>query len=197
MSKLAKQICHGPHGARRSLRWLLGQGRLLRCMALGAFLALIPGLGHGQVGGTYWQCVAPSTTNPQGAYCPAGTTYPLPTAPSAASVGGASIFRSVTLTNTAVAVKASSGTVSLIHVVNQEGGAVNCYLQLYDVAAAGVTVGTTVPTITLNIPATTTLTLPISVPLQFSTAIAAAATTTPGGSTACSPILSTTLVGYK
>lgn len=150
-----------------------------------------------QVGGVYWQCVAPSTANPQGAYCPVNTSYPLPTAESGAAVGGGSTYRSVALTNTALAVKATAGTVSFLHVANLESMAVTCYVHLYNVAAASVIVGTTVPIWSMVLGAGTIQTVPFSVPITFSAAIAAAATTTAGGSTACSPILTLTEIVYK
>lgn len=166
-------------------------------LALGVAFALVlllfPVLARAQVGGLNWQCVAGDA----GKACPAAVATPVPVAPSAASVGGASIFRSVTLTNSAVAVDASPGTISFIQVTNTGGSAALCYLQLYDLAAASVVVGTTAPTVTLAVAASTVLTLPFTTPLQFSAAISVAATTTAGGSTACSPILQSTLVGYK
>lgn len=177
---------------------LLRRGRFWRGMALALSLAWGGSeTAWGQINGLYWQCVQPSSTSPSGGYCPAGTAYPVPVAQSAASVGGGSVFRSVTLTNTAVAVDASPGTVSFIHVANTGSAPALCYLQVYNVAAAGVTVGTTVPTITLAVAAATAVSLPFNVPVQFGTAISVAATTTPGGGTACSPILTATVVEFK
>ena len=172
-----------------------GQGRCGMASLLAALLLLIAVPAFAQSSqGLFWQC---STQGGQPTYCPVNNTYPLPSSNAAAASGGGSVFRSVTLTNTAVAVDASPGTVSMIHAANTGGSAALCYLQLYDVAAASVTVGTTTPTITLAIAASTVLTLPLSTPIQFATAISAAATTTAGGSTACSPILQSTVIEYK
>ncbi len=143
--------------------------------------------------GLFWQC---ATNSGQPQYCPVNNTYPLPTT-NATTGGGATIYRSVALTSTAVAVDTSPGTVSSISVSNNGGSAVLCYIQLYDVALASVTVGMTVPTVSFAIAPATVVNLAFPVPLQFSTAITAAATTTAGGSTACNPILSSTLIGYK
>lgn len=175
-------------------------GRAVRGMAL--LLALtcafgtVPVLAQQGNSGLFWQCAPPSTSNPQGGYCPVNNSYPVPMT-AGVTGGGASIFRSTTLTNTAVAVKASAGTVSFLHVANVSGSAVTCYLHLYDVAAASVTVGTTVPTWSMVLPAATVQTIPFTVPLQFSTAISASATTTAGGNTACGVLFTLTEIAYK
>ncbi len=39
--------------------------------------------------GLFWQCAPPSSTNPQGGYCPASTTYPLPVTGDTVAVVGA------------------------------------------------------------------------------------------------------------
>lgn len=173
-------------------------GRAVRGMAILLALTLLTGgLALAQQGpGLFWQCVAPSTASPTGGYCPVGNTYPMPVT-SAFTSGGASIFRSTTLTSTAVAVKASAGTVNFIHVANVSGSAVTCYLHLYDVVQASVVVGTTTPTWSMVLPAATVQTVPFTVPLQFSTAISAAATTTAGGATACGVLLTLSEIAYK
>lgn len=53
----------------------------LASWGLAGLLWLLAGAGpaQAQVGGLYWQCVAPGSANPQGTFCPASTTYPLPT----------------------------------------------------------------------------------------------------------------------
>lgn len=172
---------------------LLGQQQVLRCMALALLLAFIPPKAEAQVWPLQWQC----GTAGSGVACPANNTYPLPIAPAASTSGGATTFRSVTLTNTAVAVKTSAGTVSFIGVSNNGAAAALCYLHFYDVAQGSVTVGTTTPTISIAVGGATAQNIPLSIPIQFSTAITVAATTTAGGSTACSPILSSTVLEYK
>lgn len=174
-------------------------GRAVRGMAL--LLALTfasdqAALAQQGNSGLFWQCAPPTSTAPQGGYCPVNNSYPVPMT-AGVTGGGASIFRSTTLTNSAVAVKASAGTVSFLHVANVSGSAVTCYLHLYNVAAASVTVGTTVPTWSMVLPASTVQTVPFTVPLQFSTAISAAATTTAGGSTACGVLFTLTEIAYK
>lgn len=55
----------------RGMAWLLG---------VSLFVAVAGGTALAQQGqtGSYWQCVAPSTANPQGGYCPTSPMYPLP-----------------------------------------------------------------------------------------------------------------------
>lgn len=167
------------------------------CVVAAGFLVMAAPARAQSSQGLFWQCVAADSTHPQPQYCPVSNAYPLPNSAAAASSGGGAVFRSTNLTNTAVAVDASPGTVSFVHSANTGGSAALCYLQLYDAKAADVTVGTTTPTVTLAIAASTVLSLPFSVPIQFSTAISVAATTTAGGGTACSPILQSTLIVYK
>ncbi len=62
--------------------WSLPQGWRGMALALGVglivALATIPASAQQGATGTYWQCVPPSTSNPNGGYCPVNTTYPLP-----------------------------------------------------------------------------------------------------------------------
>lgn len=86
------------------------------------------------------------------------------------------------LTNSAVQV-VSGGVHNLANViVYNPNGSVE-YIQLFDALIAGVTLGTTVPKMVIPIPASTTVSIPVS-PVSFFTGISAAATTTPTGSTA-------------
>ncbi len=204
MSKLTAWLSQGfPLASLRAvLRSILrGEGGMTFPATVSSFI-LILGLGllaapaSAQVGGLYWQCQAPSSSNPNGGYCPAGLTYPLPVT-GAIIGGGASTYRSVALTSTALAVKTSPGSVSFLHVANLESMAVTCYVHLYDTALASTTVGTTVPKWSMVLAAGTIQTVPFSVPLSFTTAITVAATTTAGGSTACSPILTLTEIAYR
>src|SRR4051794_32288584 len=53
--------------------------KIIRAIALvGLGLALGLGGAAGQGTTLQWQCVAPSSTNPAGGYCPVNSTYPLP-----------------------------------------------------------------------------------------------------------------------
>ncbi len=171
-----------------------GWGCMAVVLGVSLFLAGAARADAGQ--SLYWQCQPPSSAVPNGSYCPVGLSYPLPVS-QAATGGGGSTYRSVALTSTALAVKASAGTVSMVHVVNLEGGAATCWVHFYNVAAASVVVGTTVPIWSQMLAASTAQTIPFNVPIQFSTAISVAATTTAGGATACSPILTLTEAVYK
>ena len=53
--------------------------------------------------------------------------------------------------NTAQAVKTSAGDIAYLHIVNTNS--VDTYLQLFDLAAADVTVGTTTPKLSFLVPA--------------------------------------------
>ena len=89
---------------------------------------------------------------------------------------------------TATAVAAREGTIYFIEVSNPTTDDV--YLQLFDVAAADVTLGTTTPTLALLVPAGTSTTdrgaMDKMFPegLYFGTSITAAITTTATGNTA-------------
>lgn len=109
--------------------------------------------------------------------------------------GGFTAFRNTGVTNTAVAVKASAGCLYYYHVYNTNTSDV--FLQIYDVASGSVTVGTTTPTYTLVVPAGGgILDSPFSAPMNFSTAITIAVTTTATGGTAPSTALLVNM-GYK
>lgn len=58
---------------------------------------------------------------------------------------GLALSQNALLSNTAVAVKASAGKVYAVVVVSPPAAALGCLVQVYNVAAAGVVVGTTVP----------------------------------------------------
>lgn len=91
-------------------------------------------------------------------------------------------FRDPAVMNTAVAVKASAGALGSYHIQNP--GSANAYLQLYDLAAGSVVVGTTTPVQTWWVPAGGALDGELVRPLSFAAAITIAATTTPTGGTA-------------
>lgn len=103
-----------------------------------------------------------------------------------ASGEGLLVLRDPALTNTAVAVKASAGRLYGYHIFNP--GTALAYVQIYNVAAASVVVGTTTPIITLAMPSNSSSNVGVdhlfSTPVTFATAIAVAATTTPTGGTA-------------
>lgn len=99
---------------------------------------------------------------------------------------GLLVLRDPALSNTAVAVKASSGRLYGYHIFNP--GTALAYVQIYNVAAASVVVGTTTPIITLAMPSNSSSSVGVdhlfSTPVTFGTAIAVAATTTPTGGSA-------------
>lgn len=87
------------------------------------------------------------------------------------------------LSTTVTAVKASSGQVGMIQCYNPNSSQV--YIQIFDAATTGVTLGTTPPKLSIAIGATSTGGFILSAPgIGFSTAISVAATTTATGSTA-------------
>jgi len=87
------------------------------------------------------------------------------------------------LTNTAQAIKASAGNLYGYYIYNPNSSAV--YVNLYNVASASVTVGTTTPLMNIAIPATSGANLMFPYPITFSNAgWSASCTTTGGGNTA-------------
>jgi hypothetical protein len=106
---------------------------------------------------------------------------PLPVVPTPAVGGGWSVSSQTALTNTDVAIKASAGLFGGYMVYNPN--TVACYIQLFDIATASVTVGTTTPTYVLPIPAASAANLELSCGIDHATAITVAATTTATGGT--------------
>ena len=109
----------------------------------------------------------------------AAVTSPVPIG----TTGGITPLKLNALTNSAVAIKASAGQLFMLQCGNTNAS--EYYVQIYNVAAGSVTVGTTAPTLSIPIAATSTGGFALSLQgLQFSTAISAAATTTATGGTA-------------
>lgn len=103
--------------------------------------------------------------------------------PPLGTTGGITPLKLNALTNTAVAIKASGGQLFMLQCGNTNAS--EYYVQVYNVAAGSVTVGTTAPTLSIPIAATSTGGFALSlVGLQFGTAISAAWTTTATGGTA-------------
>lgn len=96
-----------------------------------------------------------------------------------ATIGGVVPFKSLDLDESEETVKASAGQVYWIYAMNLRTS--NLYLKLYNATIANVTVGTTVPDVTIPLASNATddvgHMLVFSPPIQFSTAISAAATT--------------------
>lgn len=115
-------------------------------------------------------------------YLAQGVAGALKTALTAAAVGGATKYKASA--GAKAALKASAGTLYGLYAINSSGA--DAYVQLFDVASASVTLGTTVPDLELYVPTTG---LAASLPLPptgaaFATAITIGSTTTEGGATA-------------
>lgn len=139
------------------------------------FLGMVPALA--QAPATVKICVQNGVT-----CTPVGPTAPIPVTPGAATTGGWTLHEDDALTNTAVAIKASGGQLGKLYCYNPNASV--AYIQIYNVIAASVTVGTTAHAQSYGIPATTAAGYSISPGDQYATAISYAATTTPGGGTA-------------
>jgi hypothetical protein len=112
------------------------------------------------------------------------------------SAGSLETHLSDALVATAVAVKAGGGRLHQIYLYNPNAFVV--WLHFYDVAAAGVTVGTTPRKYTFPIPASFAGALFISpVPIGFATAIAIAATKTAATGNAVPDVGLGVFIGYK
>ena len=95
-------------------------------------------------------------------------------------VSGAKVFQDTDLGATAVAVKASSGSIYAIEIDNTANAAEAEYVKLWDTAQGSVTVGTTAPTMIIPIAAAAKKTVVIPGGLAFGTAITVACVTTAG-----------------
>lgn len=100
----------------------------------------------------------------------------------AGTAGGWSVNSQTALTNSKIAVKASAGNFGGYMVYNPNASAV--FIQVFDVASASVTLGTTAPTYVITLPATAAANVEFSLGITHATAITLAATTTATGLTA-------------
>ena len=91
------------------------------------------------------------------------------------SSGGCSIFRSLDLDESEEEIKASAGVVYGYNISNRSAAAK--YLKFYNAAAADVTVGTTVPVMTIYLRPAITYFFSIPQGIEFDTGITVAATT--------------------
>jgi hypothetical protein len=94
--------------------------------------------------------------------------------------GGLSIVTG-SVGGTATAIKASAGQLYGYHLFNTTAAV--AYVQIFNVAAGSVTLGTTTPTISIGIPASGGVTVNFDKGIAFGTAISFACTTTRTGST--------------
>jgi hypothetical protein len=111
--------------------------------------------------------------------------------------GGLTTFRSIDLDETEEEIKATAGQVYWLYVANLATSI--RYLKLYNATAANVIVGTTVPTHTIPIPASSAGPVQIAQGLVFDTAITAAATTGVADNDTGAPAANDVVinVGYK
>jgi hypothetical protein len=93
-----------------------------------------------------------------------------------ASVGGQTLYRNVALSNTDVAVKTSAGRVYSWYFKNPHATD-TAWVHFYNALIANVTVGTTVPVWSVEVPAGASKEIVFTIPLTFATAITIAATT--------------------
>lgn len=89
--------------------------------------------------------------------------------------------RDADIDNTAQVCKTTGGRLYGYHIQNPNAS--DAWLQLYDVVAGSVTVGTTVPKLSLVVPANGAIEHIGAVPIEIETAITYAATTTAAGGT--------------
>lgn len=99
----------------------------------------------------------------------------------AVHVDGYDTVRDADVDNTAQACKTSKGRLYGYHIQNPNAS--DAWLQLYDVAAGSVTVGTTTPKLSLIVPANGAIEHIGVIPIAFDTAITYSATTTAAGGT--------------
>lgn len=115
------------------------------------------------------------------------TNTPIPNATST----GLAISKTDALVATAVSVKGTAGNLYGYHIYNSNP--TDMFVQFYNIASAGVTVGTSTRLLTLVVPAGGVLDGIFAIPIAFSTAISIAATTTIAGSSAPSTGLLTNI----
>jgi hypothetical protein len=121
---------------------------------------------------------------------PVGT--PVFTTVTPSTTGGWSKITALAQTTTKKAVKASAGTFGGYYAYNPN--ATVAYIQVFDVASASVTLGTTPPDLVFAIPATSAANLEITNGVNMATAMTLACTTTATGSTAPGTGLDLTLL---
>ena len=95
---------------------------------------------------------------------------------------GVDVFRTAALTNSAQAVKALAGLFKGWFINNPNASF--SYVDIFNVVAADVVIGTTVPRLSLGIPANAAANFIVEPGIDFSAAISVAAVTAAGGGTA-------------
>jgi hypothetical protein len=103
-----------------------------------------------------------------------------------------SMFTDTVNAATAIAVKATAATVYNVEIDNTANAAIT-YVKLYNAAAAGVVVGTTVPDAVIMAPLSTKISFPIPLGWSFPTAVSVASVTA-GGTAGTTPPSSAVVV---
>jgi hypothetical protein len=93
---------------------------------------------------------------------------------------------------TAIAVKASAATVYNVEIDNTANAAIT-YVKLFNLAAASVTVGTTVPDVVIMVPLSVKISFVIALGWSFPTALSVCSVTT-GGTVGATPPSSAVVV---
>jgi hypothetical protein len=110
-----------------------------------------------------------------------------------ATVVGQTLFRDVAVSNTDVAVKTSAGRVYSWNFKNPHATD-TAWVHFYNALIANVTVGTTVPVWSVEVPAGTSKDMAFTIPMTFATAITIAATTSADHTVSTAP--STALIAF-
>jgi hypothetical protein len=138
------------------------------------------------------QTVVPVSDNSGSLTVDAPVGTPVFTTVTPSTTGGWSKGTALAQTTTKKAVKASAGTFGGYYAYNPNASV--AYIQVFDLASASVTVGTTAPDLVFGIPASSAANLEFTNGVNMATAITLACTTTATGSTAPGTGLDLTLL---
>lgn len=128
------------------------------------------------VGGALYQRIKPAV-GADGSATDVSDTAPIPAKIVPLASGGASIFRSIDVDESEDEIKASAGQLYALLLENLHASA-DRFVKVYNNTAAGTTVGTTTPVITVRVKAGETINVPIPASgIAFDTGICIAATT--------------------
>lgn len=139
-------------------------------------------LGAGCVVGLLWVEARAQGIDPGIAAIVAALKATLTTTPVPVAVNGWTPFLANNLGTTVVTVKSGAGELGAYHCINPNSAAI-AYIQVFDTSGA-VTLGSTVPVLSLGLPASDGGNLEWGMGVHFANAIKVAATTTATGSTA-------------
>lgn len=119
-------------------------------LLLAASLAFGGGPAVAQTPPLYWQCVAPSSTSPQGNFCPASTPYPVPMIQSIADAVAITKSDSTVYSPPLRAIYVGDGSACAVTLSPASGGS--------DVVFSSEQPGATIPVAALKVKAATTCT---------------------------------------